>query len=201
MARKSPITETIRALFARSGNRCAFPGCTQVLINRKNQFVAQICHIRAAEPGGERYEPSMTDEQRRSYGNLILLCYPHHVETDDVIEFPVERLEAIKAEHERAFADSLFELDEHRLLMITQEFERTWDRLKALAETQQRNRELAMEVYLDEGYFELFDNIWLAISRNSQLNDSFRDYENKLPGDVQRYLENKYLISFMMSGT
>ncbi|EKE03034.1 MAG: hypothetical protein ACD_20C00287G0017 [uncultured bacterium] len=66
MTRKAPTTDILRALFARSGNQCAFPSCNHHLINHKNQFVGQICHIEAANVGGERYNPSQNDEQRRS---------------------------------------------------------------------------------------------------------------------------------------
>ena len=53
MVRKSTTTDTIRALFAKSGNECAFPGCHHKLINHKNKFIGQICHIEAANKGGE----------------------------------------------------------------------------------------------------------------------------------------------------
>jgi hypothetical protein len=86
MTRLTPKSEVIRALFARSGNQCAFPGCAQLLVNHKNQLIGQVCHIEAATPGGERYNQRQTDEERRDYNNLLLLCYPHHVETNDVDE-------------------------------------------------------------------------------------------------------------------
>ncbi len=92
MARLAPKIDVLKALFARSGNQCAFPGCTQPLINGKNKFVAQVCHIEAASEGGERYSPEGNDEQRRNYENLLIFCYPHHIETDDVEDYPVERL-------------------------------------------------------------------------------------------------------------
>ena len=84
MPRLQPGIDVLRALFARSENRCAFPGCTALLVNEKNQFIAQVCHIEAAEGGGERFNARESDEQRRSYENLMLLCYAHHVETNDV---------------------------------------------------------------------------------------------------------------------
>ena len=62
MPRLSPRAEVLRALFARSGNRCAFPGCNAVLVNERNQFVANVCHIEAAEEGGERFNPLQSDE-------------------------------------------------------------------------------------------------------------------------------------------
>ena len=45
MAPLTPKTEILRALFARSGNQCAFPVCAQPLVNDKNKFIAQVCHI------------------------------------------------------------------------------------------------------------------------------------------------------------
>ena len=37
----------------------------------------QIAHIRDAMPGN-RYDPAMTNDERRAFQNLILLCKPHH---------------------------------------------------------------------------------------------------------------------------
>lgn len=73
MARKAPTQPVLRALFVLSRNQCAFPGCNYyVLINDKDQFVGQICHIEVAEPGDERYNPGSDDEYRRSQENLLL---------------------------------------------------------------------------------------------------------------------------------
>lgn len=92
MRRLAIKVDVLKALFARSGNQCAFPGCTQPLINAKNKYIGQLCHIEAASRGGERYNPDGNDEHRRRFENLVLLCYRHHVETNDVDEYPVERL-------------------------------------------------------------------------------------------------------------
>ena len=100
MTRKTPTLDTIRALFARSGNQCAFSGCTHPIVNEKGKFIAQICHIEAAEIGGPRYNESQDDDERRAANNLIVMCYRHHVETDERDEFNVERLQAIKRELE-----------------------------------------------------------------------------------------------------
>jgi hypothetical protein len=119
MARLATTTDVLRSLFARSGNQCAFPGCTQPLINEKNKLIAQICHIEAASEGGDRYNPSGNDEHRRSYENLLILCYPHHIETNDVDEYPVARLLKIKREHLLMFLKSDFKLDESGLYKLS----------------------------------------------------------------------------------
>lgn len=127
MVRLSIRTNDLRALFARSGNRCAFPGCTAPLVSEKNLFIAQVCHIEVAELKGERFNPQKTDEQRRAYDNLILLCYPRHVETDDAALYPPDRLRAMKAEHEMAFGQKLYQIDESLLHKVDAEISRYWE--------------------------------------------------------------------------
>jgi hypothetical protein len=104
--RLAPKFSTTRELFVHSGNECAFPNCTRRLVNQKGQWLGEICHIESALPGGERFNPEMTNDARRAAPNLMLMCHDHHVETDDALEFPVERMKEIKAEHEAAFADA-----------------------------------------------------------------------------------------------
>lgn len=103
--RLAPTRETIRELYLKSGNRCAFPGCKKALFNGKGVFVGQLCHIEAAEPGGERFNKNQTNEQRRHPSNLFLMCYDHHVETNDVLKFSVAQMKRIKDEHEKLFSD------------------------------------------------------------------------------------------------
>lgn len=103
--RLAPTRDTLRELYLKAGNRCAFPGCNKALFNRKGVLVGQICHIEAAEPGGPRFNQNQTNEQRRNASNLVLMCYDHHVETDDVSKFPVEQMARIKTEHEKLFSD------------------------------------------------------------------------------------------------
>ena len=90
----------LRDLAIRSKNKCAFPGCDQPLLNSNDTYIAELCHIEAAEPGGQRYNPNQSDDERRSYGNLLFLCHPHHKATDDVEAFSVARLKQMKANHE-----------------------------------------------------------------------------------------------------
>lgn len=70
------------------------------MIDAENDFVGNICHIEAASEGGERFNPNQTDEERWSYGNLILLCYEHHIKTNNVTKYTVEVLRKMKSDHE-----------------------------------------------------------------------------------------------------
>ena len=112
MSRQAPKLDVIRRLFALSGNICAFPGCNHSLISDSGKFIGQICHIEAAEKGGERYNPNQSDEDRRAFENLVLMCYEHHIETDDVLIFPVSELKKIKAEHESKYTNDTYSFPE-----------------------------------------------------------------------------------------
>lgn len=102
--RLAPATETLRELYLRSGNRCAFPGCTRPIVSDGGSYVAELCHIEAAMPGGPRFSSQQSNEDRRGYANLMLLCHEHHVETDDEASFPVGRMQEIKQLHEAKFS-------------------------------------------------------------------------------------------------
>lgn len=69
--RLKPTVEVLRELYLKSGNQCAFPGCYYAMVDDNGNFIGQICHIEAAEAGGERFNPNMTNEERRSFDNLI----------------------------------------------------------------------------------------------------------------------------------
>jgi hypothetical protein len=94
--------QTIKRLYSLSGNRCTFPSCDQTFFKPdSNVNISEICHIEAAESGGPRYNPDSTDDYRRSYENLILLCRNHHKEADDdVSQYPVEILKEMKKKRE-----------------------------------------------------------------------------------------------------
>lgn len=102
--RLAPKQEVLRELYIKSGNECAFPGCHDVMVDENGTFVGEVCHIEAAMPGGERFNPNMTNEDRRSYENLILMCHKHHVVTDNVTEYPVEKLRQMKRNHESKYS-------------------------------------------------------------------------------------------------
>lgn len=74
------------------------------MMDANGVFVGEVCHIEGAEPGGERFNPAMTNEERRAFSNLMLMCHDHHVITNDVTEYTVARLQQIKADHEKRFS-------------------------------------------------------------------------------------------------
>lgn len=103
--RLPPKTDVLRRLYTVSGNQCAFPGCNRPMFNNEGNFVGQVCHIEAAMPGGERFNPLMSNEDRRSFDNLMLMCYDHHIETDKEVDYSVDKLKKFKLDHEKRFTD------------------------------------------------------------------------------------------------
>lgn len=98
--------KTLKRLFGLSGNICAFPGCDNLLVNTNNALDSNICHIEAANEGGERYNDLMSDEERADYPNLILLCRQCHDKTNDTVIFTVEELRNMKQKHESSYLNS-----------------------------------------------------------------------------------------------
>ena len=187
MSRLGPKSDVVRALFARSGNRCAFPGCTAPLVNERNQFIAQVCHIEAAEPGGERYTPGQSDEERRGYANLLILCYPHHVETDDVTRYPVQALRQMKALHEQQFERDPFKIDESLLNKIVGEMDQYWSRVEEL----HRNHivpELAIEINARAKFLDLAAAARSVAQDIQRLQDMLLESDDALESDVQALL-------------
>lgn len=93
---------TERALYAFSGTTCYFPGCkTPVIVFVENEPFSnvEIAHIRGAHRRSARYDYAMTNDERRSFPNLLLLCKPHHelVDKRHPDNYPPELLSTWKA--------------------------------------------------------------------------------------------------------
>jgi hypothetical protein len=104
-ARKAPSSKTLRQLYVLSGNLCANPDCKTVLINANGTLVADVCHIKAEKPSGPRFDPKLSEEERRAAANLILLCNTCHSLVDrEPQKYTVKVLTKWKRLRERRFA-------------------------------------------------------------------------------------------------
>lgn len=100
-----PSEQTIKRLFAQSGNRCAYPGCPQPIVESAGTIIGEICHINARSPGGPRYDSGQSESRRNGFENLLLLCRSHHKVIDDQTDiYTAEVLREIKSVHEAAAA-------------------------------------------------------------------------------------------------
>ena len=128
-----PSVATVKRLFAVSGNRCAFPGCEERLVDEAGgSIMGEVCHIKAKSPDGPRYDAQQTDEERHGFRNLVLLCPTHHARVDrDPDKYTVEKLLEIKAQHEALYAGGAEPSDDVARQFLPQ-FGELLERLKQL---------------------------------------------------------------------
>jgi len=91
-----PTDATVKQLYG-TALRCGLPGCLQTLYRASETgervLNSRVAHIHARREGGPRWDPSMSEEENRSYSNLILLCIEHAYEIDDIPDrYPAEQL-------------------------------------------------------------------------------------------------------------
>lgn len=105
-AERLPVTPSVvKKLFSYTGNRCANPVCKQELVDEGGTMLGKIAHIHAAM-NGARFDADMSDEQRRAFANLIVVCGICHDRIDDPAreqEFPADLLREWKERHESRF--------------------------------------------------------------------------------------------------
>jgi hypothetical protein len=102
---KCDFSGTQKALFHLSQGTCYYPECATrviVFVEQRPIVNVHISHIRGALPGSPKYDTSMSDEERSSFTNLLLLCKPHHdlVDRIEPDRYPAETLEKWKAARE-----------------------------------------------------------------------------------------------------
>ncbi|MBA7546656.1 hypothetical protein ES705_39048 [subsurface metagenome] len=70
----------LKILFAKSGNQCAFPGCSQKLIVNEDDTdkpLGEMAHMIAYSDTGQRGDINVPESNRNNVANLILLCPTH----------------------------------------------------------------------------------------------------------------------------
>ena len=190
MARIAPTRDSLIALFAKSGNVCAFPGCTHELVTSRNLFVGQICHIEAANPGGQRFNPNSTDEERRSFANLLLLCYRHHKETDDVAVFEANALRAIKLRHESQHGQKPFKVNEAFLQRLESEMQSYWNGIATANDELHLIPEFAVKLRVGIAATEQFVEIGAAVNRLAEILKRFAEADATLNSEVREHLKS-----------
>lgn len=110
MATRAYTPLTLKQLYGRSGNCCAYPECRFDLIYEEGNL-SDICHIEALNPEGPRYngDPNIDDKERNAEPNLMLLCKNHHSIIDQKNAngepyYSTEQLKAMKQQHVDFFA-------------------------------------------------------------------------------------------------
>lgn len=134
MAKRSSIpTNTLRLLYAHSGNCCAYEGCHNPIFEDDGTLTGECCHIEAYSKDGPRYNEQQTDEERNGYDNLVLMCHRHHKIIDSHPEqYTVERLNIIKKTHENKYSAQHLEATDTMLRLLQKDSERYWASLQLM---------------------------------------------------------------------
>ena len=115
MTNRDDFPERIkRAAALRAGYRCSFESCGKLTVGPSEESleasasIGVAAHISAASPGGKRYQPDLTPQERSSISNAIWLCADHAALIDrDSTAYTIEVLLQMKARHEAACAVEL----------------------------------------------------------------------------------------------
>lgn len=107
MTKRDNFPERVkRTLAMRVGYFCSNPNCRRptagpALDDQKAVHHGKTAHISAAAPGGPRYDPNMTTEQRRSLSNGIWLCSNSaYIVDNDYERYPINLLNEWKKDAE-----------------------------------------------------------------------------------------------------
>lgn len=96
-----PTKQTIKRLFALSGNYCTFPGCSLPMVEKSGTVAGEICHIHAQREGGPRFLKSLSVKQVHAFENLVLMCGHHHTVIDSRPDlYSAEALKELKEIHQ-----------------------------------------------------------------------------------------------------
>lgn len=105
--RRSDLPDAeMKLLYARSRNRCAFPGCGTILVrpgpNGTAENLGEAAHIiGSARQGPRGAEPVDQADRDRRASNRVLLCPTHHKVVDTQLTvYSVEVMRQMKADHE-----------------------------------------------------------------------------------------------------
>ncbi|UCN13613.1 hypothetical protein LFM56_11925 [Cellulomonas iranensis] len=102
---------TLKQLCLTSGHYCASPGCPVAIVQMTDGdpvILGEIAHIEGSSDDGPRPNPTLTQAERDSYKNLLMLCAHHHNLVDKrPSDYPVEMLRAWKRAAEKSTAERL----------------------------------------------------------------------------------------------
>ncbi|MCS3922577.1 hypothetical protein M2325_001273 [Methanococcus voltae PS] len=102
-------SKTMKLLFANSGNKCAI--CKTDITDKEDgnaTVLGEMAHIEGLNPNSARYNTNMTDPERNSYDNLMILCPTCHAKIDhNEAKYTTYDLKKIKLDHEKWVSDRL----------------------------------------------------------------------------------------------
>lgn len=157
-------TSHLKKLFALSGNNCAMPNCSRSLVSKDgNTVIGKICHIEAASELGPRWNIDMTEDERRDFKNLILMCSEHHDEIDDkanIKKYTTSVLKTMKEDHESGNRIMPFEVKEEHIEQVYNQLDEILDIVKI------SHKDIQIVKSQNDEMFNLIKEIHIATTGN-----------------------------------
>ena len=181
--------EVMRLLYAHSGNRCAYPDCTNPIFEDDGQLTGECCHIKAFSPGGPRYDASQTDEERNGVDNLMLMCSRHHAIVDkNVDRYTVEVLQEYKQMHEEKYSAETLRLTEEQLRYLQMCSDNFWRRIERIDQEEEDLADLKMKVEASESIEDLLEDVKNEIYAINDIIDDIISADYKLIDNIRDIL-------------
>ena len=194
MPRKSVDANTLRFLYGKSGNKCAFPDCCEPIFEDDGTLTGECCHIEAFSQGGVRYNADTTVEEKNAEGNLLLLCARHHKIIDThPQEYTTERLREMKHTHEQQYSRETRVLNSNMVLALQQSMRNYWQELLQIDKL--ANCDLKIEIDTNEDILALMHNAESHFYCLESCIESIDDSDNKILEDL-RSLCNRLGIEY-----
>lgn len=202
LAKRKYTSLALKRLYGKSGNCCAYPKCQEELIY-ENGNLSDICHIEALNPEGSRFNISIdiTDKDRNSEHNLILLCKNHHHIIDQKDEngsphYSTDHLKAMKREHELLFAQSRQQLFSSKRPSILAKIVRSLSSFRHQETTHKSSLPFEIETKLDFNQVDRYYGIIEKYAPYSPLLDQlYNELESVQFEDVLSGINNLYILS------
>ena len=117
----------IEASKLRASFICSNPDCRSLTLypserdSKRVEYIGEVSHITAKAPGGPRFDPSSSSQERCSINNAIFLCRncASRIDKNQGLDYPVEMLHRWRSEHERWIRDHLNKSTESPINRIT----------------------------------------------------------------------------------
>ncbi len=202
----------IKLLWGRAASRCAFPDChiklTQDTRAASDAFpLGEQAHIVAEKQDGPRGKSLLTEPERNSYFNLILVCPSHHRVIDkDPQGYPIERLHLLKDQHELWVDQTLSEREDLRKTAADLTYADlidcavakcrfdTWDTWAGRLMSPHRNCDVELESDIKDFAKKVFRAVWTGTLEEFErairtLSSATNDLMDKLGEDFAKHIE------------
>jgi len=119
----------------------------------------------------------------------MLMCYPHHIETNDIDIYTVGVLKEMKDSHESNFQENTFKINEEVLYRLSSEMEGFWTEIDLLNSVKHVCEEYAVPINAKAGFFELMKETYKHVTDIEEVNEYFEESDELLNGEVIALLE------------